>query len=105
MNSKYLQMIAHGLILVAFMLAVIAAALWLRADPPETRAQAQVQSRGDGGGIPDPGKQRQETIQQLEAMNRHLANIEKGLSDGSFSFQVIEPKGAAKQARKDEAKE
>jgi hypothetical protein len=102
MNSKYLQMIAHGLVLVALMLALIAAALWLRAEPMESRAQAQTQP--PSAGIPDTAKQRQDQIVQLQEINKHLIDIEKGLRDGSYSVTALETKEAAKR-RADAAKE
>jgi len=116
MLIKHLQTIAHGLILTSIMLALIAAALWLKSGPVEPAAQAQTiisenpfrtraadppvsgtQPRGgvSGGGVPDSGAQRIETIEQLQEINRHLADIEKGLRSGAYTIQVPESKAAA----------
>jgi len=109
MIGKYLQTIAHALILVAIMLGLIAAALWLRLDSAEPRAEAQTGSRyaatGDGAGIPDAGRQRQLTIDALDAINKRLADIERGLRDGSFAVQVTDAKAGSKQAGRTPAKE
>jgi len=106
MPSRHLQMIAHGLILVAFMLGLIAAALWYRADGVEPKVQAQSSSvTGDGGGIPDSGRQKLVLIEQLESLNKRLTEIERGLRDGSYSIHVIESKGPAKPEGNDQAKE
>jgi hypothetical protein len=103
MRSRYLQMIAHGLVLIGIMLALIAVALWVKVDPLDSRAQAQVgQPRGAGeGGIPDAAKQRQQQNEQLEALNKRMADIEKGLREGSFSIQILEPKGSGKPGAKE----
>jgi hypothetical protein len=110
MIDKYLQTIAHALILVAIMLGLIAAALWLRLDSAEPRAEAQTGSRyaaaaGDGAGIPDAGRQRQLTVDLLDAINKRLADIERGLRDGSFAVQVTDAKAGSKQAGRAPAKE
>jgi hypothetical protein len=107
MPSRHLQMIAHGLILVAFMLGLIAAALWYRADSVEPRAQAAAATAAgaEGGGIPDTARQRLIQIEQLESLNKRLTEIERGLRDGSYSIRVIEGKGSAKPEGSDQAKE
>jgi hypothetical protein len=108
MADKYLQSIAHALILVAIMLGLIAAALWLRLDSPEGMAQAQTGSRytatGDVG-IPDAGRQRQMLVELLDSVSKRLADIERGLRDGSFAIQVTDSKGSAKQAGRAAGKE
>jgi Flp pilus assembly protein CpaB len=90
MESKHLQTIAHALVLVAIMLGLIAAALWLRLDPSEFKNEAQAQgtarvmaATSDGPGIPDAGKQRQLQLELLQAVSQRLADIDKGLRDGS----------------------
>jgi len=112
MNSKHLQAIAHALVLMAIMLGLIAAALWFRFDPgwPGNEARAQLAARSalaatEDKGIPDAGKQRQLMLEQLDLLNRRLADIERGLRGGSFTIQTVEPKGAAGQPSKTGAKE
>jgi hypothetical protein len=110
MPSRHLQAIAHGLVLVAFMLGLIAAALWFRTDSIEPKVQAQTAPRplspgADGGGIPDSGRQKLILIEQLDTLNKRLADIERGLREGSYSIQVINAKGTAKPADNDPAKE
>jgi hypothetical protein len=107
MESRHLQTIAHALVLVAIMLGLVAAALWLRPEPSvfQNEAQAQNTARvmtaaGEGSGIPDAGKQRQLQLDLLQAVSQRLADIEKGLRDGSFTVQVnaTAKKGAAKES-------
>jgi len=110
MPSRHLQAIAHGLVLVAFMLGLIAAALWLRTDSVDPKVQAQTAPRplpagADGAGIPDSGRQKLIQIEQLDTLNKRLADIERGLREGAYSIQVINTKGAAKPADNDQAKE
>jgi len=97
MLARHLQTIAHGLILTSIMLGLIAAALWLKSGPLESTAQAELKaSPPRGEGIPDAGKQRYDMIDQLTEINRHLADIEKGLRSGAYSFQVVDPKASAR---------
>jgi hypothetical protein len=112
MNSKHLQTMAHALVLVAIMLGLIAAALWFRLDSAwhgnEARAQLATRSAlaaTEDTGIPDVGKQGQLMLEQFDLLNRRLADIERGLRDGSFTIQTVEPKGAAGQPSKTGAKE
>jgi hypothetical protein len=107
MESKHLQIIAHALVLVAIMLGLIAGALWLRLDPSAVQNEAQAQgtarvmaATSDGPGIPDAGKQRQMQLDLLQAVNQRLADIDKGLRDGSYSIQVTGAgkKGASKES-------
>jgi len=101
MPTKALQTIAHALVLVALMLGLIAAALWLRPGPLEAQAQAQVRGAAtDTGGVPDAGRQRQMMVEQLSAISGRLAEIEKALRDGAFIVQVTEPKSKEKDATK-----
>jgi hypothetical protein len=53
------------------------------------------------GGIPDAGKQRYDMIDQLQDINRHLVDLERGLRDGSFTVQSVD-KNAAKAAREND---
>jgi hypothetical protein len=107
MESKHLQTIAHALVLVAIMLGLIAGALWLRLDPSAVQNEAQAQgtarvmaATSDGAGIPDAGKQRQMQLDLLQAVSQRLADIDKGLRDGSYSIQVTGAgkKGASKES-------
>jgi Flp pilus assembly protein CpaB len=111
MNSKHIQMIAHSLVLVAIMLGLIAAALWFRPDAGSAGNRAQAQTFGsvstatEDRGIPDAAKQRQMTVEQLEAINKRLADLERGFRDGSFLVQMIENKAAAGPSGRAGAKE
>jgi len=107
MESKHLQTIAHALVIVAILLGLIAAALWLRLDPGAFRNEAQAQTAArvmaatsDGPGIPDAGRQRMMIVEQLQAVNQRLADIDKGLRDGSYSIQAAGAgkKGASKES-------
>jgi Flp pilus assembly protein CpaB len=104
MESKHLQTIAHALVLVAVMLGLIAAALWLRLEPStfqnEVQAQSTAKAATADAGIPDAGKQRQLQLDLLQAVSQRLADIEKGLRDGSYSIQMTEvgKKGAGKES-------
>jgi hypothetical protein len=104
MESKHLQTIAHALVLVAILLGLIAGALWLRLEPGalENEARAQgtarvIAANADGPGIPDAGRQRMMIVEQLQTLNQRMADIEKGLRDGSYSIQTAEPKGSARK--------
>ncbi|MBE3123312.1 MAG: hypothetical protein IMZ65_00740 [Planctomycetes bacterium] len=83
------------------MLALIAAALWLRPASLEFQAEAKGASGLGKAGLDGAGAM----IGQLEALNQRLAGIEQGLRDGSFTIQATEPQGAAKAAAKAPAKE
>ncbi len=41
----------------------------------------------------------------METLNKKMAQLEQGFRDGSYTIQTIEPKGAAKAARREEPKE
>jgi hypothetical protein len=108
MASKHLQTIAHGLILIAVMLGAIAAALWFRSDGLESKAQAQgraVAAARDEAGLPDAGRQRYQMVEELQQLNRRVADLERGLRDGAFAIRTIEAKPAPTPSPKDEAKE
>ena len=93
MEPNHLRSISHGLVIVAVMLGLIAAALWLRPESLESKAQGQVAyaaSQADQGGIPDTAKQRLDMIEQLQALNKHLVDIEQGLRQGTFIVQTIQ---------------
>jgi len=105
MESKHLQTIAHALVVVAILLGLIVAALWLRLDPGAFQNEAQAQNTArvitaPGDGIPDAGKQRMLQVELLQAVNQRLADIDKSLRDGSYSIQATGPgkKGAAKES-------
>jgi len=96
MSDKHLQTIGQGLILIAFMLAVIAAALWLRPASVESTASARaVEANVEPKGIPDAGLQRLDMVTELRVLNDHVDRIEKGLRGGEFQIQIIEPKAPA----------
>lgn len=106
--EKQLQAIAHGLILVAVMLGAIAAALWLKSDGLESKVQAQGRANAaarEDGGVPDSGKQRLMTIEQLESLNRRIADLERGFREGAYVIQTIEPKAGPKAAARNESKD
>lgn len=107
MESRHLQAIAHGLILVSIMLAVIAAALWFKSDALEPKAQAQgrVAAARDDGGVPDSGKQRLQLVEQLESLNKRVAEVERGLREGAYTIQTIEAKAGQAPRARDETKE
>ncbi|MFO8015433.1 MAG: hypothetical protein R6X20_19285 [Phycisphaerae bacterium] len=89
MLERSLRNIAHGLLLVAAMLALIAAGLWFRgADlEPEAVARGKPISTKDTG-IPDSGRQRQMIVTELKAVNGRLKAIESALRDGEYTIQT-----------------
>jgi hypothetical protein len=104
MLAKQLQAIAHGLILASVMLALIAAAMWLKSGSIEQSALAQTKPNpAKGEGVPDAGKQRFDMIDQLQEINRHLTDIDRNLRDGSYTLQAVDPKGSSKAAARDAA--
>ncbi|HUU93359.1 MAG TPA: hypothetical protein VM238_19365 [Phycisphaerae bacterium] len=95
MLAKHLRAIAHGLILVSAMLALIAVALWFRTGPLEPQALAKPTAIStDSTGIPDSGRQREAMVEQLRAMNDRLRAIEDGLSGGKYVIQTTEQKAS-----------
>jgi len=105
MSESHLRTISHALVLIAIMLGLIAAALWLRMGTPSgSDAQAQTTNRASAaqseGGVPDAGKQRLNMVEQLDMLNRHVADLEKGLREGAFVVQTIEAKPSAKAGQK-----
>ncbi len=95
MLAKHLRAIAHGLILVSVMLALIAVALWYRAVPLELQAQAKPTALSTGAtGIPDSGRQRQAIVDELKAINNRLKAVEAGLRDGTYVIQTTEQKAS-----------
>jgi len=100
MASRDLRTIAHALILVALMLGLIAAALWLRGTDLEPQASAQswkkVLERDEG--IPDAGRQRMDILNELRRVNARLEGIDSALRDAKYRIQTIEPKDGAKAA-------
>ena len=100
MLARHLRAIAHGLILVSAMLALIAAALWFKTGPLESQALARLKAPStDSPGIPDSGKQRQAMTDQLKALNNRLKGIEDGLRNGTFVIQTTERKARAETGR------
>lgn len=105
MYSRELRTVGHGLILVSVMLGLIAAALWFRPGPLELRAEAKGASGLGKAGV-DPAGERIQMVQQLEALNQRMDGIDRGLRDGSYSIQALDPAGGAKRpAAKDQAKD
>ena len=95
MLAKHLRAIAHGLILVSAMLALIALALWFRTGPLEAQALAKPRAIStEATGIPDSGKQRQAMIEQLRAVNERLLSIQDGLRNGAYVIQTTEHKAS-----------
>jgi len=93
MQSNHLRAISQGLILIAVMLGLIAAALWFRSGPLESGAQARTPTASsESSGIPDAGLQRREIIEQLQMLNERLADVERGLREGAFVVQTVESK-------------
>ena len=96
MPDKHLQTISQGLILVAVVLVLIAAALWLRPISVEPQAQAagRVIAADPLSPAFDAGRQRLDMVDQLKAMNDRLDRIEKGFRGGEFQVQMLPPKDA-----------
>ena len=59
----------------------------------------------DEAGLPDAGKQRYQMVEELQQLNRRVADLERGLRDGAFVIRTIEAKPAPTPSPKDEAKE
>lgn len=94
MHTSPLRTIGHGLMLVAAMLALIAAALWFRPPSAQQAAYARAIGTNDRGlGIPDAGRQRLQMIQELENLNTRLGRIEQGLKTGAFRIEVVPAEG------------
>jgi hypothetical protein len=96
MYEKHIRTISQGLILVALVLALIAAALWLRPNSVEPRAQAagRVIAADPLSPTFDSGRQRLEILDELRAVNSRLDRLEKGFRGGEFQVQIIPPKEA-----------
>lgn len=100
MLAKHLRAIAHGLILVSAMLALIAVALWFRTGPLETQALAKPRAIStDATGIPDSGKQRAAIIEQLRAVSERLRSIEDGLGNGTYVIKTVEQEASGQAGR------
>ena len=96
MADNHLRTIGHGLILIAVMLAVIAAALWLRPASLESEARARSINTDTGGrGIPDAGLQRQTIVNELRSLNARIGRLEGGFRSGEFQVRLVEPKTPA----------
>jgi len=97
MIARQLRAIAHGLILVSAMLALIAVALWFRPGPMEPQALAKAKAlTTDATGIPDSGKQRQAMVDQLKTLNDRLKAIEDGLRSGTYVIQTTEQEASGR---------
>ncbi len=94
MLDRNLRAIAHGLLLVAAMLALIAVALWCRGPAIETEAAARSKIIAPGRtGVPDSGRQRQTTIAELKTLNSRLQAIDSALRDGDYTIQTKPAEG------------
>jgi hypothetical protein len=93
MLANELKTMTQGLILIAVMLAVIAAGVWVRPGSlePTARAAAPATATTDrsAAGIPDAGLQRQTMIEELKKLNERLSAIEDGLKEGRFVVQTM----------------
>ncbi len=99
MHERHSRTIGHGLMLVAAMLGLIAAALWLR--PASLEPQAYARAFGtdnESRGIPDAGLQRQHMLKELRSVNERLGRLESGLKNGTFRVEVVSPEGSAATA-------
>jgi hypothetical protein len=104
MRRRSLDAIGQGLIVIAILLAVIAAALWLRPDfaSPATEATARAAfgaAQDEGPGIPDSGRQRMMTVEELKilnaevkSLNERLGMVDKALRAGEYRVQTLEPR-------------
>ena len=101
MYNPHLRTISHALVLIAIILGLIAIALWIRiGGTADTQAQAQTTGRyaaASGEGVPDSGKQRLTMIEQLEQLNKQMADLQKGFREGTFTIQTTEGKPKAGQ--------
>ncbi len=89
MASSDLRTIAHAVVLVAAILAVIAVALWLRAGPLEPQALAKPVRLSTGNtGVPDSGRQRMMILKELQKLNGRLEAVESALRDGTYVIQT-----------------
>jgi len=95
MIDRSLRNIGHALLLVAAMLALIAAGLWLRDTALESQAMARDRSitAGDAG-IPDSGRQRQMILTELKTLNGRVQAIESALRSGDFVIRTKPVDGA-----------
>jgi len=97
MLSRDLRTIAHAVVLVAVVLAVMAVALWFRGGPLEPAAVAgPTRLSTENTGVPDSGRQRLMILKELQALNARLQAVESGLRDGAYVIQTKPADGAAK---------
>ena len=105
MLVRHVQNMAQGLVLIALVLALIAAALWIRPLAIESKSQAWAETPKVGArGIPDAGLQREAIIEELKTLNRRLASIESGLTEGRFHVQTSEAKEDGAEQKKEGAR-
>jgi hypothetical protein len=96
MIARGLTHIAHGLLLVAAMLALIAAGLWFHGADLESEAVARGKPiSAEDTGIPDSGKQRQMIVAELKTLNSRLQAIESALRDGEYLIKTKPVEAAA----------
>lgn len=105
MPSHPLNTISQGLVVIAVLLAVIAAALWLRPDfaspatEPSAHAAFGAAVTSEGDGIPDSGRQRMMIVQELKTLNaevkalgERLSAVDKSMRSGDYRVQTVEPR-------------
>lgn len=104
MRRHPLDTISQGLVVIAILLAAIAAALWLRPDFASPAAEATARAaigaaQDDGPGIPDSGRQRMMTVDELKilnaevkSLNERLVALDKALRAGEYRVQTLEPR-------------
>jgi len=104
-SANPLQTIGQGLVVIAVLLGVIAAALWLRPDfgsPTESTAHAAYGvAENDGPGLPATGRQRLMMVAELKHLNAQVKSLsdrldafDKALRAGDYRVQTLEPRTA-----------
>jgi hypothetical protein len=96
MIDRSLRTIAHALLLVAAMLALIAAGLWFHDTALEPRAVARPKTISpEATGVPDSGRQRQMIVEELKKLNTRVQGIESALKGGDYVIQTKPVAGEA----------
>ena len=77
------------LTVIAVLLTVLIVALWAQPLTPSLERQATAASPiGGAAGIPDAGKQRDQMLTELRAVNSNLSNLIKMFEAGKAKVQV-----------------
>ena len=84
--DKYTRVL---LTVIAVLLFVISAALWLEAPQVVSDAQAR---------IPDSGQQLDQILQKTEQMSVSMAELKNLLTSGQVKVQIVQPKKSSTQA-------